>query len=99
MFRMAGEKVTATKRMAGGKQVIKKRTKKFRRHQSDQFMRVPVRAPPRVLCCRGLLQSVLCSERASERQRSERRRRQLRLLGLPRAGLLRGWLKYVRGVG
>jgi hypothetical protein len=45
LFRMAGEKVTATKRMAGGKQVIKKRTKKFRRHQSDQFMRVPVRVP------------------------------------------------------
>jgi ribosomal protein L32E len=55
---MAGEKVTATKRKAGGKVVIKKRTKKFRRHQSDQFMRVPVRAPPRVLC---LPQSVLCS--------------------------------------
>ncbi len=58
LFRMAGEKVTATKRKAGGKVVIKKRTKKFRRHQSDQFMRVPVRAPPRVLC---LPQSVLCS--------------------------------------
>ena len=43
---MAGEKVTASKRKAGGKVVIKKRAKKFARHQSDQFMRVPVRAPP-----------------------------------------------------
>ena len=43
---MAGERVTARKRKAGGKVVIKKRTKKFARHQSDQFMRVPVRQPP-----------------------------------------------------
>jgi len=43
---MAGERVTARKRKAGGKVVIKKRMKKFARHQSDQFMRVPVRQPP-----------------------------------------------------
>ena len=43
---MAGERVTARKRKAGGKVVIKKRLKKFARHQSDQFMRVPVRQPP-----------------------------------------------------
>jgi hypothetical protein len=36
------EKVTATKRNARGKTIIKKRVKKFRRHQSDQFIRVPV---------------------------------------------------------
>ena len=40
---MAGEKITARKSKAGGKQIIKKRVKKFQRHQSDQFMRVPVR--------------------------------------------------------
>ena len=42
---MAGERVTARKRKAGGKTIIKKVTKKFARHQSDQFMRVPVRRP------------------------------------------------------
>ena len=43
---MAGEKITARKMKAGGKQIIKKRVKKFQRHQSDQFMRVPVRVFP-----------------------------------------------------
>ena len=58
---MAGEKVTATKRKAGGKVVIKKRAKKFRRHQSDQFMRVPVRALTSV-SCHVFLQGVLRAE-------------------------------------
>ena len=58
---MAGERVTATKRKAGGKQVIKKRAKKFRRHQSDQFMRVPVRAPTSILR-RVLLHALSCGE-------------------------------------
>ena len=49
---MAGERVTARKRKAGGKVVIKKRLKKFARHQSDQFMRVPVRQPP-AFCTAG----------------------------------------------
>jgi hypothetical protein len=88
---MAGEKVTATKRKAGGKQVIKKRAKKFRRHQSDQFMRVPVRAPPRALCCRGLSQSVLSIERASERAAAA--------AAAAGAARLLGWLRYARGVG
>ena len=38
---MASEKVTAHTRKAGGKRIVKKRLKKFRRHQSDQFKRVP----------------------------------------------------------
>ena len=40
---MAGERVTARKRKAGGKVIVKKVTKKFARHQSDEFIRVPVR--------------------------------------------------------
>ena len=35
---MAGERVTARKRKAGGKAIVKKVTKKFARHQSDEFM-------------------------------------------------------------
>ena len=44
------EKVTATKRNARGKTIIKKRVKKFRRHQSDQFIRVPVSPTPNPIC-------------------------------------------------
>ena len=44
------EKVTATKRNARGKTIIKKRVKKFRRHQSDQFIRVPVSPTPSPIC-------------------------------------------------
>jgi hypothetical protein len=44
------EKVTATKRNARGKTIIKKRVKKFRRHQSDQFIRVPVSPTPGPIC-------------------------------------------------
>ena len=61
------EKVTATKRNARGKTIIKKRVKKFRRHQSDQFIRVPVSPTPTQshlpacalpTCQEGLLQNL-----------------------------------------
>jgi hypothetical protein len=76
---MAGERVTARKRKAGGKTIIKKRTKKFARHQSDQFMRVPVRRPPPVclsvcLCfSRGLGVREREARPASQARASQRR--------------------------
>jgi hypothetical protein len=41
--KMAGERVKQRSRKAGGVKIVKKKANKFARHQSDQFMRVPVR--------------------------------------------------------